>query len=55
MNGHTPGPWVIDEFYESGGFYKIRSAAEMICHTHVFAPHGREGGDDAAGICGEAD
>ncbi len=37
---HTKGPWVIDEFYENGGFYKIRSASENICHTHAFAPSG---------------
>ena len=47
MSGHTPGPWTVDEFYEPGGFYKIRSESEVVCHTHSFAPRGCD--DEATG------
>lgn len=43
----TPGPWVIDEFYEEGGFYKIRGEGEGICHVHAFVPEGRDPQCDA--------
>jgi len=37
---HTPGPWVIDEFYERGGFFKIGTAKAVLCHVHSFAESG---------------
>ncbi len=37
---HTPGPWVIDEFYTQGGFYKIRAADSALCHVHSFTEDG---------------
>ena len=40
MSGHTPGEWVVDEFYEDAGCYRIRAADENICHVHAFVPHG---------------
>ncbi len=47
MSEHTPGPWVIDEFYEPGGFYKIRAADSTICHAHSLAENGSDAETDA--------
>ncbi len=44
MSEHTPEPWVIDEFLEREGFYKIRGKSENLCPVHVysFSEHGAD-------------
>ena len=42
MNGHTPGPWTIDEFLEERGFYKIRAEDAVLCHAHSFSEKGTD-------------
>ena len=38
----TSGPWVVDEFYGPGGFWKIRGEDSVLCHVHSFALRGQD-------------
>ena len=42
MSKHTPAPWLIDEFYEPGGFYKIRARDSALCLIHSIAESGTD-------------